>query len=174
MTRSRTSSLPQVTTSTRSRSSKSSLRSATAVWAVWLHASWIPSPRWASPATAWALTTITACSASVLSTTSRRPSPTSGLASRTSSSRTTAPTPSSLAILPSPPSLSTSMCPVTASPPRTACAYSTWQVSTTAWFPAAPSTSTRPRSPRTSPCSSIRMIPTSRAVCFASTRSTLW
>lgn len=39
---------------------------------------------------------------------------------------------------------------------------------------AAPSTSTRPRSPRTSPCSSTPTIPTSRAACFASTRSTSW
>ena len=60
-------------------------------------------------------------------------------------STTTAPTPSSSAILPLPPSSSTSMCPVTASPPRTACVCSTWQVSTTAWSPAAPSTSTRPK-----------------------------
>ena len=76
--------------------------------------------------------------------------------------------------LPLPPSSSTSMCPVTASPPRTACACSTWRASTTAWSPAAPSTSTRPRSPRTSPCSSTPTIPTSRAAYFASIRSTSW
>ncbi len=50
----------------------------------WPRASWIPSPRWALPATVWASTTTTACSVSALSTTSRRPSPTSGSASRTS------------------------------------------------------------------------------------------
>ena len=61
-----------------------------------------------------------------------------------------------------------------ASPPRTVCACSTWRASTTAWSPAAPSTSTRPRSPRTSPCSSTPTIPTSRAACFASTRNTSW
>ena len=61
-----------------------------------------------------------------------------------------------------------------AAPPRTACACSTWQASTTAWSPAAPSTSTRPRSPRTSPCSSTPTIPTSRAAYFASIRSTSW
>ena len=70
--------------------------------------------------------------------------------------------------------VTTSMCPVTASPPRTACACSTWRASTTAWSPAAPSTSTRPRSPRTSPCSSTPTIPTSRAAYFASIRSTSW
>lgn len=59
-------------------------------------------------------------------------------------------------------------------PPRTVCACSTWRASTTAWSPAAPSTSTRPRLPRTSPCSSTPTIPTSRAACFASTRNTSW
>lgn len=53
-------------------------------WAVWPRASWIPLPRWALPATVWASITITVCSVSVLPTTSKRPSPTSGLASRTS------------------------------------------------------------------------------------------
>ena len=84
MPRLKTSSPLPATTSTRLRSLRSNRRWATAAWAVWPRASWIPLPRWALPATVWASITITVCSVSVLPTTSKRPSPMSGLASRTS------------------------------------------------------------------------------------------